>query len=265
MSVELVHRLEELAANAWPAEVVQPLDGWRLRFTQGVSRRANSVWPNQNDDHYPLAEKVALVEEFYSRYHLPARYQICPAAQPAELDAILAGHGYTVDASTRVQTAEVTTILERASNNTGATITLAATLTPPWLDAQRQLARLDERTATVRQGILERIGGDSRAVPVFALAEQEGELTGTGLGVYEDGRLGVFNMITDSRYRRQGVATAVVHRLAQWGQGQGAKQVYLQVMENNAPAKDLYQGLGFTTLYRYHYRESSRLSEKRRE
>jgi ribosomal protein S18 acetylase RimI-like enzyme len=262
MHVELVYHLEELAANAWPAEVVQPLDGWRLRFTQGVSRRVNSVWPNRNDNHYPLSEKVALVEEFYGRYNLPARYQICPAAQPVELDAVLAGRGYTVDAPTQVQSAEVATVLQRASNNSAATITLAETLSPAWLDAQRQLAQLDERTAAVRQGILQRIGRGSKAVPVFVVATLGGEVAGIGLGVYENGWLGIFNMITHPEYRRRGVATAVLRRLAEWGQEQGARQLYLQVMDNNEPAKRLYQGLGFATLYRYHYRESSRLAEK---
>ena len=258
MSVELVLRLEELAANAWPAEVVQPLDGWRLRFTQGVSRRANSVWPHRNDNHYPLPEKVALVEEFYGRYNLPSRYQICPAAQPVELDAVLAERGYTVDAPTQVQTAEVAIVLRHVRSNRSTAVRLSGAPTPAWLDAQRQIGQLQEGTANVRQGILQRIGRGSRAVPVFVLAEVGGEVAGIGLGVYEGGWLGIFNMMTDPRYRRQGVATAIVRRLAEWGQEQGAGQVYLQVMDNNTPAKGLYQGLGFATLYRYYYRESSR-------
>ena len=57
MSLDQVRELEELAANAWPAGEVEELDGWRLRFNAGVTRRANSVWPNAAGDCLPLAEK----------------------------------------------------------------------------------------------------------------------------------------------------------------------------------------------------------------
>ena len=52
-----VRELEELAMNAWPAEVVQTVAGWRLRFTQGVSRRANSAWSNEPTGSTPLPER----------------------------------------------------------------------------------------------------------------------------------------------------------------------------------------------------------------
>ena len=34
----------------------------------------------------------------------------------------------------------------------------------------------------------------------------------------------------------------------------GAEQLYLGVMEANAPARSVYEQLGFATLYAYHYR-----------
>jgi hypothetical protein len=41
-SVDEIYYLEELAANGWPAEVVQLVDGWRFRYTSEVgSRRVN--------------------------------------------------------------------------------------------------------------------------------------------------------------------------------------------------------------------------------
>ena len=42
-SLDQIRELEELAANAWPAGVQQALDGWRLRYHLGVTRRANSA------------------------------------------------------------------------------------------------------------------------------------------------------------------------------------------------------------------------------
>ena len=39
-----------------------------------------------------MAEKLALVEELYTGRGYPARYKICPAAQPASLDALAAAY-----------------------------------------------------------------------------------------------------------------------------------------------------------------------------
>ena len=57
-----IQQVETLAANAWPAAEVQDLDGWRLRHTVGVTRRANSVWPNATEDGLAVLDKVDAVE-----------------------------------------------------------------------------------------------------------------------------------------------------------------------------------------------------------
>jgi len=38
-------RLERLMDQAWPAPETVAIDGWRARFADGVTRRANSVLP----------------------------------------------------------------------------------------------------------------------------------------------------------------------------------------------------------------------------
>ena len=102
MNSNEIFLIEELAANAWPADVVQHLDGWRVRYAHGVTRRINSVWPNLDFGRHPLADKIALVEAFYARRQAVSRFQICPAAQPEELDSVLAARGYAPDAPTHV-------------------------------------------------------------------------------------------------------------------------------------------------------------------
>ena len=88
--------IEELAANAWPAETVQTVDGWRMRYTAGgESRRINSVWPNLELGDVPLEEKLDLVEAFYKRKQQMPRYQICSAAEPENLAEVLEERDYT--------------------------------------------------------------------------------------------------------------------------------------------------------------------------
>ena len=42
----LVAELDRLQHRAWPAAHEEALGGWRLRFTDGVTRRANFVLPH---------------------------------------------------------------------------------------------------------------------------------------------------------------------------------------------------------------------------
>ena len=77
--MEEIALLEELGTNAWPAERIHTIAGWRLRTTEGVTRRANSVWPNRAEGALSLAERIDAVEAFYEAQGLPACFHISPA------------------------------------------------------------------------------------------------------------------------------------------------------------------------------------------
>jgi GNAT superfamily N-acetyltransferase len=253
VSIELIREIEGLAADAWPAAVVEVVDGWRLRFNEGVTRRANSVWPNAAGGRLPLSEKLTQVEEFYARWNSLPRYQICPAAVPVDLDAVLAEGGYTCDARTCVQVAPVQTVLEKSSTGSAGPVTVRERLEERWYAVYCRAEHVSERDAGIRQGILERIGSRTG----YALCEMEGQAIGIGLGVLERDWIGIFSMATRPDFRRRGAAMAVLHALARWGEQQGATRAYLQVMEENAAARALYGRVGFETVYHYHYRERS--------
>jgi hypothetical protein len=155
--VEAVCRLEELAFNAWPASEVVDLDGWRLRYTGQVTRRANSVWPNATGGRLSLDEKLAQTEAFYADRNSPARFQICPAAQPADLDSRLADRGYRRDADTLVQTAEISLVLSRAGPSAGTTVTLADRVDSDWFSVYAGGDRFVMENGDGRWGILQRI------------------------------------------------------------------------------------------------------------
>lgn len=248
MSVEQVRLIEELAANAYPAGITQFIDGWRLRFTWGVSRRITSVWPNVTMGQMPLVEKLALVEAFYNGRGFPARYQICPAGQPSHLQQTLDERGYTIEAPTHVQTANIATVLNQIETPSAQT-TLHEELDEAWFSTYCAITNLTGRKAELRQQAWRTVAPQMG----FALVTVAGVPAGVGLAVYERGWVGVFGMATRPVYRRQGLASAILHTLLAWGSRQGATNAYLQVMTNNAPALALYHKLGFQTLYQYHY------------
>lgn len=247
MTTAHILAIERHVLRAWPAAVIEELDGWRLRFAQGVTGRANSVWPNADHGRFSLDAKIEQAEAFYRARGLPARFQITPAAQPAALDEALAARGYRNVAPTLVQTAVLPPSDAPAPAHTAV---LHAVLRDDWFDFAAQTGGYDAHTAGVRRAILQRI-----ALPkAFARVDVDGRLAGIGLGVAGDGLLGVFGMVTRPDLRRSGVATAVLRALLRWGAAQGAESAYLQVVAANAPAQALYRRAGFTTLYAYHYR-----------
>lgn len=251
MSRERIHHLERLAAAAWPAAEVQPLDGWLLRHNAGVTRRANSVWPNAAGQELALDQKLATVEEFYRSRGLPARYQICPAAQPADLDAILAARGYRLDAPTSVQVAPLAVVVEQTRRSPDLVFALSNQLRGDWFTTYCLADGYDESKAGPRREILQRINGSCG----FVSASVGERMAAVGLGVAAEGWLGIFCMGTRPEFRRCGAALGLLHVLAEWGRSLAVQDVYLQVMKDNPPARALYARAGFRTLYDYHYRE----------
>lgn len=241
--------LEELAANAWPPLITQHLDGWRLRASEGVHGRANSVWPNADHGTLPLAEKLAEAEAFYQRRDLPPRYQIAPTMQPAELDQHLAERGYELYEPVEVQTAVLPTLLAQTNSPYTATITPASS--EEWLTFDNHHHAHTPHQAHIRGQIMRHIGP---AAAFAAVHDDDGRILGIGLGVCERGWLGIFNMLTDLEERRKGVGTAVLHHLATWATHHQATHAYLQVVATNRPAQALYARAGFTYAYSYHYR-----------
>lgn len=249
--------------NAWPAEVIQTVDGWRLRFTEGVSRRANSAWSNESSGTTPLAERIAGVEAFYRARQVDACFHIS-VLSPPELNAVLAERGYTANGETVVQTAAIGELL-------------ASTSPSPASDRVEVHARVFETSApdahqthdtwpsktwqqvawpspalrpAVRSGILHRIAPAS----VCALVrDAAGDPVSAGLAVFERGHLGIFSMRTQEAVRGRGFGSVIRRALGLWGQKLGAQTAYLQVEEDNPSAQRVYARVGFRNAYRYHY------------
>jgi N-acetylglutamate synthase len=250
MDLELIRHIETLAADAWPAETDQDLDGWRLRAHHGVTRRANSVLPNRDRGTLPLSEKLRRVEAFYTGQGLTTRYQLCPASQPEGLDAVLASRGYTTEALTSVQVAELADVLSGTGLRPDHDLTHAPFLSDDWFAVYCDSEKEAYENGRGRRAILERIA----APAAFALLRIEGHAAGVGLGVAQGEWLGIFCMVTHPEFRRRGVGRSVLHALAEWGREQHTERAYLQVMDDNLAALGLYAFAGFRTLHQYYYR-----------
>ena len=241
----MIRTIEELSLNAWPALQTVLADGWVQRFAGGYTRRANSVNPL-----YPAADdpetKVARSERLYRDRGLPVVFKLTLASCPPELDSFLAARCYALDALTSVQCRDLAGWQGEILEN----VELTETVTEAWFDAFCRASNLASQRRSIAWQMLHAI------VPAtaFAAIRQEGEIVACGFAVAQDGYAGFYDIVTDPRLRRRGLAGQLMRGLLAWGRAQGAATAYLQVMLNNPPALALYAGLGFKEAYRYWYR-----------
>jgi GNAT superfamily N-acetyltransferase len=239
--------LDELAANAWPAQVQQGLEGWRLRASGGVTRRANSVLTAGPLPSY--GEWLPLVEDFYAQRGLPPRFQVSDGS-PAELDSLLQSHGYEAEAPTGVFVAHADDVAASAGGRLQLLTIASASLEDEWLDAFMSVEGFPESRKGTYRAIYSAIGPRALYVRVMS-----GERTvGIGMAASERGWSGLFGMATASEFRGRGIATHIIGTLARWSMSNAAPNLYLQVMHANSNAVRLYSKLGFSHLYDYHYR-----------
>jgi len=237
-----VRLLDELCARAWTPLEEEESDGWILRASGGFSLRGNSVWPREAHGAKSLADRIARAEDFYFAHGLPPRFQISPASEPPGLERELQRHGYVVHTTTDVMTAsggvtEPQSQVELCEQSTDLWRSVMLDSSTDLDDAKGRLAIVDGMRLHRRHAII----------------CIEGAAAAIGLGTVDRGWLGVFAMRTLPQYRRRGLARSIVAALRDWAASEGAREAYLQVESDNAPAIALYRSLGFVREYSYRY------------
>ena len=225
--------LERLAADAWPALEQVEADGWRLRASAGVTRRANSALPLSD------ALPVDAVLDFYRARGLPPVVQV----SDARTELALARQGWHRDVDVGVMTGP--------SRRAPSSALIQPEPDGDWLDCWWTV---DGRGGDAQREIARRMLALIAAPAAYARVVRDGQTVAVGRGVAHEGHLGVFSMAVRPEHRRRGLAREVLHGLQAWGARHGATTTYLQVFHGNAPARALYESEGFTTAHRYHYR-----------
>jgi GNAT superfamily N-acetyltransferase len=125
-------------------------------------------------------------------------------------------------------------------------------LSAAWVDAWASVSGLSGTGATAEL-VLSQLGDRAR----FAVAtDATGSAIAVGIGVLEDGWLGVLSLATIPTARRHGAATAVVDTLEAWALSRRAHATCLQVERDNAPALAFYVRRGLSIAHPYHYRSA---------
>lgn len=245
-----ISHLQDLADRAWPATLIEDLDGWELRWSRGSSNRTNSVKPRRHRGEVSLSNKLAAVEAFYRQRGLPSLYQISPVSEPRDLDSILENRGYLRYDDSLFQIASLADLRALTGMPMNARVVTSTALSKRWCEQWVDFSQTGESSASDMLEILGHV-----AVPtVFVELEVGGKAVAVGRGVCEVPWLGIFNMATSVLVRGRGAGAAVLGAIGRWGDGLQATHSYLQVDADNEPALRLYHRASFTNHHPYWYR-----------
>ena len=239
-------RVEEASLNAWPALEQILFDGWILRFSQGYTKRANSINPLYPSLDLDIEGKIDACERLYASHELPAIFRLTPFASPPGLDRVLERRGYRLIDLTLVLYLDLTS-WERQPVHSAE---LQEEGLDGWLDIFCRFRGSPPNAHQTHRAILQALPSGR----VLHSLLVEGRVVACGLGVLEGDYFGLFDLITDPQSRRQGHGTQLVSSMLAWARSKGARHAYLQVMITNAPARRLYTKFGFQEAYRYWYR-----------
>ncbi len=232
----------ELAAiRAWPAADDQQIGNWLVRRDRGYTKRANAIYAWAGDNPRSLDWHLTESHRLLDEADLPIILRETSFAPAAGLADALRGQGMTAF--------DHTLVLTRALDGTNDTDPAPATDLDTWMHLYETFEGGTKGNQAIHREILERIAGQR----LLAVHETEGRPVSIGLAVADGSLLGLFDIATGQAERGKGHGRKLVTGMLAWGRAAGCTTAYLQVMATNTAAVRLYERLGFTEAYRYHY------------
>lgn len=260
--------IEEISLNAWPSHKIELYDGWLIRFSHNYTYRTNSV-EQVGESLIPLEEKILYCEQMYANYHTPVSFKINPLLDPS-FDCILEARGYESCHTTDVMAMPmeqfrlyppVSVEYEYYGRNSGlpssmfypcgTIVQLRDRITDDWISS---LFRLNGTTNPTLRRIVPSM---FKAIPketIAAFIEIEGRVVATGLGILDRNHIGLYAIYVDPSCRGKQFARSICSAILSEAGNKGASNAYLQVIQGNTSAGNLYQSLGFQYFYTYWFR-----------
>ncbi|MDO5424945.1 MAG: GNAT family N-acetyltransferase [Eubacteriales bacterium] len=260
--------IEEISLNAWPSHKIELYDGWLIRFSHNYTHRTNSV-EQVGTPLIPIEEKIAYCEAMYANYHTPSIFKINPLLDPS-FDRLLEEKGYEIQHVTEVMTMNLERLnaweplsaeYEYYGRNSGLPscvyypgdiiVQLRDRIVDEWITS---LFRLNGTTNPTLRRIVPSM---YKAIPketIVAFAEIDGRMVASGLGILDRGHVGLYAIYVDASCRHKGFARAICSTILTEAKKKGADHAYLQVVQGNTFAKELYASLGFQDFYTYWFR-----------
>lgn len=244
----LLARIEEAGLNASAPPQQRLVGGWLLRLSPGKAKRArcaNAIAASPQ----PLDAQLARLQSAYEQAALPCIVRITPFTQPSTLDDQLHVRGWHRFDDTRVMV--LADLGALAPGAVPAGLRIEAPGNGGYADA---VGRLRGSPLAQRQAHAERLVASPVPYRGLLMKDADGQVIAGAQMAIEDELVGLYDVYTAASHRGRGLARWLCTALLAQAREAGAKVAYLQVDADNAPARRVYEAMGFRDAYAYHYR-----------
>jgi GNAT superfamily N-acetyltransferase len=240
-----IAELEALSTLTWPPREIKEMGQWRLRISDGVTYRANSVFvagpPPFGEPDVAIEDAIEQVEKIYAASQLPAVFHlITPTYQ--EFADYLIDKGWKEKVGAAFMVCDITDSSE-----------IAGTLIEKNLTLLNEDSPTPEFLALHNDEILEAI---MNSYPARYLSICSDDITiATARMAFSDSWAIVTRLIVSESHRRQGLAELLMQACLGYSHAQGIEKMCLQVDRSNIGAQSLYEKLGFRVHHTYSFIE----------
>lgn len=247
MALPPAREIEAATLSAWPALQVAHDGLWLWRGSRGYTKRANAIHCLDPSDDGNADARLARMAAFSRQNNLPPVFRVTPLTGLGVI-AALDRAGWTEFEPSRVLAME----MPAADWPVAARVRLLDHRDPVWRHAQAEMSNYDQKTIETLEALLAIMVCDSRGVLAY---NADGLPAAAALASVANG-IGTFvNVVARTSERGRGYGRAVVAAALNWTREAGAGQAAIQVLGANDKAISLYTSLGFSEVYRYHYRK----------
>ncbi|WP_416429672.1 GNAT family N-acetyltransferase [Paenarthrobacter nicotinovorans] len=243
--------LEDLMDKAWPALDREETGEWVLRASEGVTQRANSVWPRVSvqTGHDGISRSVQAAARWYRDRRLPLIFQVFNDPRSEALNTVLDEQRFTRQSETRIMVRDAAGTSAAAP---GPGVELNDHPTREWLDLWWSV---DGRGGEAELSVAHRILAACPSLYAL-LRDDDGVPAAVGRLALVDGWGGIYSMATSPAHRRRGYGTRILDALLRAGSQRRLEGFWLLVTAANQGARDLYLQAGFTDQGGYLYRQA---------
>ena len=240
-----IAELEALSTRTWPPREIKEMGQWRLRISNGVTYRANSVFvegaPPFGKPGLELDAAIEQVEKIYASSQLPAVFHlITPTYQEFA--------NYLINKGWKEKVGAAFMVCDIADSPDISDILMKKNLT-----LLNEDAPTSKFLALHNDEILETI---MNSFPARYLSIcSDGITIATARLAISDSWAIVTRLIVSESHRRQGIAELLMQACLRYSRAEGVEKMCLQVDRSNTGAQALYEKLGFRVHHTYSFIE----------
>ena len=240
-----IAELEALSTLTWPPREVKEMGQWRIRISDGVTYRANSVFvagpPPFGEPGFDIDDAIDQVEKIYAASQLPAVFHLITPKYQEFADYLL-NKGWKEKVGAAFMVCDITDSPD-----------IADTLMEKNLTLLNEDSPTPEFLALHNDQILETI---MNAYPARYLSIcSDGITIATARMAISESWAIVTRLIVSESHRRQGLAELLMQACLGYSQAEGVQKMCLQVDRSNIGAEALYEKMGFRVHHTYNFIE----------